>query len=945
MDSREAKGDSILEQKRTIDRLTVVAFVLLFGVGLLVVGTEARKYLSSREAIIRQYLVSAVDATVRIRESMNTLDIAGVDGRLEEIQYGLAANGLRMELWSQESEQPDLRGLFPSELVLRHFESKLVGPSFLAIRAEDVDLLRLFLGFMARQERLGAHHADSGGLKRRLSGEEHARRLEGLATWGRHWPFPDDGAYRVRAEGLDDFRWEEAEDRLTVVTALDRLGACADCHLPDAGNRVHLTFAADLFPPLARSQSLALGQMVEHGTYFFLLSLGLFLFRRRILASIFLAAAQSRQMLELVRDKEAGQAELAREHHFSNAIVDSLSGLFYLFDTEARLVRWNRNLADVGGFSAGELAGKHALELIAPRDRASTWERIEEVFSTGSAKIESHFLTRDGREIPYLFSGSLIRVGEDRFLSGTGIDISELNRMREALVTSERKYRSIIELTTSGFWLISLADRRILEVNAAICRMLGEEAEALLGREPGEFFRDDHRQGLDRLLDSLGDSGSHSSGAVFVGRRGECPVQIHWTLQRRGEGDPGVAFALVTDLTEQKRMEAQLRQAKEMAELANRAKSTFLAHMSHEIRTPMATIIGMGDLLAETELSPGQREYLDVSINAGAALMALINNILDLSKIEADQLFLEELPFELAELVRQAAEVLRLRAEEKGLRLSVVLADGVPTRVVGDQQRLRQVLINLLGNAVKFTDVGKVELRVFPGDGTRLRFSVADTGIGIPVDKQEAIFAPFTQVDDSATRRFGGTGLGLSICRRLVERMGGELRLLSHPGKGSLFTVELPLPAVGEGVGPPVEAVEGVGVRSGRRALREGAASILLVEDTEENVLLFRAFLKGSGCQVTVAENGLVGLELFRKGSFDMVFMDIQMPEMDGLTATRHIRAWEIEEGLCRTPIIALTANAMKGDLDGTREAGCDHHLTKPVRKAHLLEVVARFSV
>ncbi|MBF0426103.1 MAG: response regulator [Magnetococcales bacterium] len=390
----------------------------------------------------------------------------------------------------------------------------------------------------------------------------------------------------------------------------------------------------------------------------------------------------------------------------------------------------------------------------------------------------------------------------------------------------------------------------------------------------------------------------------------------------------------------------ELCQARDHAEMASQAKSAFLAAMSHEIRTPMNVILGMDEMLGGSKrLGPQERHYLDVSSRAGKTLLALINDILDLSKIEAGQLQLEAVDFDLTSESRHAVAILREQADQKGIELSFVFAPGLVTHVRGDPQRLRQILLNLLGNAIKFTEQGRVTLTVEPLAEGRVRFSVADTGIGIPAATLGRIFQPFTQAESSTSRRFGGTGLGLSICRQLVEKMGGVIHVRSAAGEGSVFWFDIPLPAGQEPVLVREETpgVVGVGDPSVLAGERPAGLRILLADDMEDNRFVIRAFLGKTAHGLRQAVNGREALELFRREPFDLVLMDMQMPEMDGLEATRRIRAYEAESGSRRVPVVAITANAMKDDVDQALAAGCDDYLTKPICRDDLFRMLRRF--
>ncbi len=414
------------------------------------------------------------------------------------------------------------------------------------------------------------------------------------------------------------------------------------------------------------------------------------------------------------------------------------------------------------------------------------------------------------------------------------------------------------------------------------------------------------------------------------------------------EGKPVRMVGAHTDITYMKEYQEKLKEEKTTAEKASRAKSDFLAHMSHEIRTPLTAISGIAEIMQgnNTNLTDKQKHLIKTLHSSTSTLKDLVNDILDFSKIESGELELEHEVFDLPEIFQQVISIMSVQSRDKGLEFSFDYEGVKDLRFYGDRLRLRQIMINLIGNAIKFTEKGSVKVRATQEQdegNSYMRIEVADSGIGIAQESFDLVFERFKQADSSVSRKYGGTGLGLPITKNLVDLMGGSIKLKSVMGEGSTFSVLLPV----------LEASQNPMLYSGRtreRRLKEkirsisGASNrILLVEDYEGNVVVLSFILDDLGCGYDIARTGLEALNLWKDNTYDMVLMDIQMPEMDGITATRHIRSMEEEKGMQRTPIIGMTAHALVGDRDKCLAAGMDGYLPKPIVEIDLKEQIFRY--
>jgi PAS domain S-box-containing protein len=643
-------------------------------------------------------------------------------------------------------------------------------------------------------------------------------------------------------------------------------------------------------------------------------------------------------------EKRAGESGAA-----VSALIDSARDAIVTIDQAQRVVIFNRAAEAMFGYSAAEMVGQPVDCLMPVPLRAMHKGRIAQFDAEGEASREMNATgrgvtgqRRDGSQFP--LEASISRVARGGGVEFTVIlrDVTERVKSAALVQATATLLRRTVENMPMGVAVMD-TDLNVLAYNERFLTLLDFPADQFSPGDPlDKFFRYNALRGEY----GLGDPEAQVFDRLLLAHRGEahCFERTRsdgTIIEVRGTPVPGGGFVTIyTDVTARREESRLLVEARDNAESTARAKSEFLATMSHEVRTPMNGVLGIAELLLDTPLNPDQRDYAETILRSGQALLEILNDILDLSKIEAGKLDLEAIPFDPVQALKDVLALSAPRASAKGVDLQADVAPDLPQDVIGDPGRLRQVLSNLIGNALKFTDTGgvRVAARLLEAgcDHVTLEFAVSDTGIGMTPEQKEKLFKPFSQADSSTTRRFGGTGLGLSICLRLVEMMGGKITAESTPGRGStfVFTLRCPRAAVGASRAGALQS----------RASRRFKGRVLVVEDNVVNRKVARATLKGFGIEVLDAENGSLALEVLERETVDLVFMDMHMPVMDGLEATRRIRAAETcGERDGHQPIVAMTANVMREAVDACVEAGMDDSLPKPFTRGQLLEVLGRW--
>ncbi|MBF0147291.1 MAG: response regulator [Magnetococcales bacterium] len=686
----------------------------------------------------------------------------------------------------------------------------------------------------------------------------------------------------------------------------------------------------------------------------------------------------------LIQGKKKIEAALLYSELQFRFITHSASDAILSANEDGCLTFWNRGATTIFGYHEDEVLGRSLTLLIPERDHEAHLAAMNRVKKTGRMSLAGQILEvlarrKDGTEFPLEISLSSWAVNGKRFFSAVARDITLrkkaeqrtqrllqnqilINTLLQQSVTCshslDEQLGIALNLVLSASWLVTLNkgaiflyddERRelVLKIHKGIqepllktCARVGSH-QCLCGLAMAStqlVFADSSDERHSTHCEGMSPHSQYCVPIIarerFLGILNIFMPKGHIKDPEEGELLNTVANTLA-GIIERKQLDERLQRALIAADTANNEKSRFLASMSHEIRTPMNVVLGMAELLLETPLDAVQRRFAQTMQSSGKTLMGVINDILDFSRIEAGNLPLVQVPYSPRQMVEETTLLMQTSAVKKGLVLGVVTDLGVPDTVLGDDGRVRQVLINLIGNAIKFTHAGRVDVHmsVHPVEPETLLFQVSDTGIGIAPEMTEHIFKHFTQADAGITRRYGGTGLGLAISRCLVELMGGRITVASRPGEGSVFSFTLPMKVVQSSSSQNLSAVleKDVAVKPLR---------ILLAEDTEENLILFEAYLAQTPYHLKMVNNGVEAVLEFQKDIFDVIIMDVEMPKLDGYSATRQIRKWEQAMGRLPVPIIALSAHAMEGEKERSQEAGCTLYLSKPVRKKMLLDVL-----
>lgn len=654
----------------------------------------------------------------------------------------------------------------------------------------------------------------------------------------------------------------------------------------------------------------------------------------------------ARVAADLSRGEQAEHQAAQREQMLS--MIEDMSGVgWWSVDKADNRQVWSKRVFEIHGLDPadGPVLIEEGFDFYDASELNQVSKGIEHGLKTGEGYTLRMHLTRPDKEKRIVVSRSAAvknTAGEYVGTFGVFRDITDEEALLNKLRRNEARYRLLAENVSDVITRVKM-DGSSKYISPAIKQLLGWTLEEMSGQSTDYVYEEDRGQVLAAIQKAVKTGKPTRLEHRAVHRDGRV-IWVECTFKAVGneEGEVDDVVVVIRDATQRKQLEADVIEAKERAEKAAAAKSEFLANMSHELRTPLTSVVGYAGLLkASSGLTQEQVLYADRITAASEALLLVINDILDYSKLEAGAVELDKSPFYLAEHIEQTVGIIANQCEAKGLELKTEIDEGLPEVLSGDAGRLRQVTLNFLSNAVKFTNSGSITLRVLGAESAEghylVRIEVADTGIGLSPEKADLVFGRFTQADASTTRTYGGTGLGLAISRHLVELMGGTIGYDSEPGKGATFWFEVPLDFdTALPVSVAVETEEAIAVQ-GR---------ILFVDDAPANRELVSIILHSLGLQVDTATNGVEAVAAVQRQTYDLVLMDVHMPEMDGLAATREIRRAEEDAGSSkRLPILALTANVQDDQIQRCRSAGMDGHLAKPVQVRDLAEAIRRWLV
>lgn len=647
---------------------------------------------------------------------------------------------------------------------------------------------------------------------------------------------------------------------------------------------------------------------------------------------------QDNEVLGIIRDtteQRIANKRIEQSEELHRLLSENSKDLVSLHELDGRYIYISKAVEEMLGYKQEELSGATPKEIVHPEDldyllKYGYFDLLQKKANT---TIEHRLVKKDGSVIWVETSLKPILDETEQIIKiqSAARDITQRRMAAEALQSSEKKYRDLIKYSQAYICTHDLSGK-IMAANPYMVDMLGYTEAELIGKRLQEFIPAKHIDYFDGYMEKFNHTNSTDGILSVLNKDKDIRYLFYQNYKVEETGVEPYIIGIAQDITDRMLAERELKNAKEAAEESARVKENFLANMSHEIRTPMNGILGMTGLLNKTHLDGIQSNYLKIIKKSSENLLVVINDILDVAKIEAGKLDLEAIPFDLNETVQNAFQTLYYKAEEKELAYSIELANLPQPILLGDPYRLNQVLLNLLNNGIKFTEEGSVKLSYGllheNNDAVTLEFSVQDTGIGIPESKQGIIFEGFTQAYSSTSRKYGGTGLGLSICKNLVEMQGGNIWVESQESNGSTFKFILTYPKPKEGQFNIQKNIE-INYTS------LDAIHVLLAEDNDVNIFLAQSILEDWKFTVDVAHNGLEAYEMAKKTEYDIILMDIQMPEMSGIDATRLIRDLA-DKKKANVPIIALTANALKGDAEKYLSAGMNDYLSKPFEEERL---------